>query len=240
MTTFIVYPAIDLRNGKVVRLKFGDPDQQTDYGDDPAAAGQRWLDDGATWLHVVNLDGAFGEKSAANWSALEAIASLDANVQFGGGIRALSDVERALEAGANRVILGTVAVEQPELVQQAIQQFGPQAIAVGIDARDGEVKTRGWLEGGGVSPLDLAQQMADFGVETIIHTDISRDGVLTGVNAEKSAEIAVATGLNVIGSGGVASLNDIQRCIDHKLGGVITGRAIYEGELDLKEAIELC
>ena len=240
MSNFIVYPAIDLRNGKVVRLKFGDPDQQTDYGNDPAAAGQRWLDDGATWLHVVNLDGAFGEKSAANWSALESIASLQANVQFGGGIRALSDVERALNAGANRVILGTVAVEQPELVKEAIAQFGPAAIAVGIDARDGEVKTRGWLEGGGISPLDLAQQMADFGVETIIHTDISRDGVLTGVNAEKSAEIGNATGLNVIGSGGVASLNDIQRCIDHKLAGVITGRAIYEGELNLKEAIELC
>ncbi len=211
--------------------------KQSDY---PAAAGQRWLDDGASWLHVVNLDGAFGEKSAANWSALESIASLDSSVQFGGGIRALSDVERALEAGANRVILGTVAVEQPELVKAAIQQFGAQAIAVGIDARDGEVKTRGWLEGGGISPLDLAKRMADYGVETIIHTDISRDGVLTGVNAEKSAGIAQATGLNVIGSGGVASLNDIQRCIDHKLAGVITGRAIYEGELDLKEAIELC
>ncbi|MEM8860762.1 MAG: 1-(5-phosphoribosyl)-5-[(5-phosphoribosylamino)methylideneamino]imidazole-4-carboxamide isomerase [Chloroflexota bacterium] len=240
MSDFIVYPAIDLRNGKVVRLKFGDPDQQTDYGDDPAAAGQRWLDDGATWLHVVNLDGAFGEKSAANWSALESIASLNSHLQFGGGIRALSDVDRALNAGANRVILGTVAVEQPELVKEAIAQFGSAAIAVGIDARDGEVKTRGWLEGGGISPLNLAQQMADFGVETIIHTDISRDGVLTGVNAEKSAEISNATGLNVIGSGGVASLNDIQRCINQKLAGVITGRAIYEGELNLKEAIELC
>jgi len=138
------------------------------------------------------------------------------------------------------VILGTVAVEQPELVQQAIQQFGADAIVVGIDARDGEVKTRGWVEGGGISPLDLAQKMADFGVKTIIHTDISRDGVLTGVNAEKSAGIAQATGLNVIGSGGVASLNDIQRCIDQNLAGVITGRAIYEGELNLREAVALC
>lgn len=240
MTSFIVYPAIDLRNGKVVRLKFGDPDQQTDYGDDPAAAGQRWIDDGAAWLHVVNLDGAFGEKSAANWTALESIASLKANVQFGGGIRAIDDIERALAVGANRVILGTVAVEQPELVQSAIKHFGADAIAVGIDARDGEVKTRGWVEGGDISPLDLAKQMAGFGVKTIIHTDISRDGVLTGVNAEKSAGIAQAAGLNVIGSGGVASLNDIQRCIDHKLAGVITGRAIYEGELNLKEAIDLC
>ena len=111
MTNFIVYPAIDLRNGKVVRLKFGDPDQQTDYGDDPAAAGQRWLADGATWLHVVNLDGAFGEKSAANWSALASLSSLGAKVQFGGGIRTLADVERALKMGADRVILGTVASE---------------------------------------------------------------------------------------------------------------------------------
>lgn len=240
MTKFIVYPAIDLRNGKVVRLKFGDPNQQTDYGNDPAAAGQRWLDDGASWLHVVNLDGAFGEKSSANWAALESIANLNAQVQFGGGIRAIDDIERAIKAGANRVILGTVAVEQPELVPDAIKQFGADAIVVGIDARDGEVKTRGWVEGGGMSPLDLAQRMADVGVQTIIHTDISRDGVLTGVNAEKSAGIAQATGLNVIGSGGVASLDDIQRCIDQKLAGVITGRAIYEGELNLKEAIDLC
>lgn len=240
MTKFTIYPAIDLRNGNVVRLKFGDPNQQTDYGNDPAAAGQRWLDEGATWLHVVNLDGAFGEKSVANWSALESITTLAAHVQFGGGIRALADVERALKAGAKRVILGTIAVEQPELVQQAVQQFGADAIAVGIDARDGEVKTRGWLTGGGISPLDLAQQMADFGVQTIIHTDISRDGVLTGVNAPKSAEIARSTGLNVIGSGGVASLDDIQHCIEQKLAGVITGRAIYEGTLSLREAIAQC
>lgn len=241
MTKFTIYPAIDLRNGEVVRLKFGDPNQQTSYGDDPTAAGRRWLEAGASWLHVVNLDGAFGEKSAANWEALAGIAQLACQVQFGGGIRALADVERALKTGADRVVLGTVAVENPELVGEAIQAFGAASIAVGIDARDGEVKTRGWQTGGGISPVDLAQQMADLGVETIIHTDISRDGVLTGVNAPKSAEIAAATNqrVKVIGSGGVASLDDIQTCLDHQLAGVITGRAIYTGALDLAEAIQL-
>ena len=239
MTSFTVFPAIDLRSGVVVRLQYGDPDKQTDYGDNPAEAGRRWLAAGATWLHVVNLDGAFGEKSAANWEALSNLADLEAKIQFGGGIRGLADIERALTLGADRVILGTVAVENPHIVKEAVQRFGAPAVVVGIDARDGEVKTRGWQIGGGISPLDLAIQMKEIGVETIIHTDISRDGVLTGVNAPKSAEIARATGLAVIGSGGVAGLADIERCIEHRLAGVITGRAIYEGTLDLGDAIRL-
>ena len=237
--TFIIYPAIDLRDGQVVRLQYGDPNLQTVFGDDPAAAGQRWIDDGSSWLHVVNLDGAFGDKSAANWQALPKITALTAKVQFGGGIRALADVERALDAGVDRVILGTVAVENPELVAQAITQFGADTIAVGIDARDGEVKTRGWQTGGGISPLDLATQMVEIGVRTIIHTDIARDGVLTGVNAEKSAGIAQATGVDVIASGGVATLDDIRRTKTHGLAGVITGRAIYDGRFSLAEALQI-
>ncbi len=237
--TFIIYPAIDLRNGQVVRLQYGDPNLQTVFGNDPAEAGQRWLDQGAEWLHVVNLDGAFGDKSAANWEALPLITALNGRVQFGGGIRGLSDIERALQAGVDRVILGTVAVEQPELVTEAISQFGADQIVVGIDARDGEVKTRGWQTGAGVSPTDLAQQMADKGVKTIIHTDIARDGVLTGVNAEKSAGIAQATGLDVIASGGVATLDDIRRTKAQNLAGVITGRAIYDGKFSLAEALQI-
>lgn len=239
--SFTIYPAIDLRNGRVVRLQYGDPDKETVFGDDPAAMGQIWIEAGTEWLHVVNLDGAFDEKGAANWSALPQITQLNAKVQFGGGIRTLTDVERALAAGVTRVILGTVAIEKPELVTKAIAQFGADKVVVGIDARDGEVKTRGWVKGSGTSPADLGLQMKERGVTTIIYTDISRDGVLTGVNAEATAKLAQATGLNVIASGGVATLDDITNC--HALAeqgviGVITGRAIYDGRIDLAEAFE--
>jgi phosphoribosylformimino-5-aminoimidazole carboxamide ribotide isomerase len=240
MSTFTIYPAIDLRYGKVVRLKYGDPDQQTTFGDDPAAMGQRWLDAGATWLHVVNLDGAFDEAGSANWDALPHIVALGANVQFGGGIRTIDDIERALSLGATRVILGTVAVENPELVGEAIGRYGSGSIAVGIDARDGIAKTRGWQTDGGLSASELGLQMAALGVTTIIHTDISRDGVLTGVNWQASQQLAAATGIEVIASGGVASLEDVEACFSaENISGVITGRAIYDNRLDLGAALEM-
>lgn len=239
MSRFTIYPAVDLRHGQVVRLQFGDPNLQTTFDQHPAEAGRRWLNLGAKWLHVVNLDGAFGEKSAANWQLLPELTQLGGKVQFGGGIRSLADVERALTAGVTRVVLGTVAIEQPELVAQAITQFGSEAIAVGIDARDGEVKTRGWQTGSGVDPLLLAEKMGEAGVQTIIFTDISRDGVLTGVNVEKTAELAAVSGLSIIASGGVASLHDIRQVKAAGLAGVITGRAIYEGQLDLAQALAL-
>jgi len=240
MTKFTIYPAIDLRNGRVVRLQYGDPDKQTVFSDDPAAMGRQWVAAGAEWLHVVNLDGAFDEAGAANWAALPHLTQLGAKVQFGGGIRTLADVARALDAGVSRVILGTAAVENPELVAQAIAQFGTERVAVGIDARDGVVKTRGWQKGAGIAPRHLAQQMKHLGVQTAVYTDISRDGVLTGVNADATAQLAQASGLQVIASGGVASLDDIRRCAalaDKGVVGVITGRAIYDGRLDLGEAI---
>lgn len=239
---FIIYPAIDLRNGRVVRLQYGNPDKETVFGDDPTAMGQRWLEAGATWLHVVNLDGAFDEAGAANWAALPTLAKLGAQVQFGGGIRALDDITRALDAGAARVILGTVAIENPDLVAQAIAHFGADKIAVGIDARDGRVKTRGWVRETAVTPTELGQQMKSLGISTAIYTDISRDGVLTGVNAEATAQLAQATGLNVIASGGVAALEDVARChalAAQGIAGVITGRAIYDGRLHLPDAFAL-
>ena len=239
--SFTIYPAIDLRNGRVVRLQYGDPEKETTYGDNPVAMGQRWLDAGSEWLHVVNLDGAFDEKGAANWDVLPQLAQLKGKLQFGGGVRTLDDVKRVLDAGANRVILGTVAIENPELVNKAITQFGSEAIAVGIDARDGRVKTRGWQQDTAVSPIELGQKMKEMGVQTIIYTDISRDGVLTGVNAESTAELAEATGLNVIASGGVAALDDISHCqalSNQGIIGVITGRAIYDGRIDLTEAFK--
>ena len=238
---FTIYPAIDLRNGRVVRLQYGDPNKQTIFSDDPAAMGRQWLTAGAEWLHVVNLDGAFDEAGAANWAALPQLTQLGAQVQFGGGIRALADVARALDAGAARVILGTTAVENPALVAEAIAQFGAERIVVGIDARDGRVKTRGWLHDTAVTPAQLGQQMKESGVQTIIYTDISRDGVLTGVNAAATAQLAQATGLRVIASGGVAALDDITRCAalaGQGVVGVITGRAIYDGRLDLHTAFQ--
>src|SRR5512140_971977 len=159
--SFTIYPAIDLRGGKVVRLKEGDPARLTAYSDDPAETARHWLEAGTRWLHVVNLDGAFGENDALNRAALESILKTEAQVQFGGGIRSLAAVDQALELGVSRVILGTIAIEQPNVVAAAMKKFGPEKIAVGIDARDGLVRVRGWKEDSGVKATDLALQMRD-------------------------------------------------------------------------------
>ncbi len=237
--TFTIFPAIDLRRGQVVRLQYGDPDRQTTFSGDPLTVGQKWVDAGAAWIHAVNLDGAFGEASAANWAILPGLARLPVRLQFGGGIRTMAEVEAAFQAGVDRLVLGTAAVENPAFCRAVIAAFGVDRVAVGIDSRDGEVKTRGWQSGSGRTPLALARQMAELGVKTIIHTDISRDGVLTGVNAAESAALAAATGLEVIASGGVAGPADIERAIELSLGGIIVGRALYEGKIDLKEALAL-
>jgi len=233
---FEVYPAIDVRKGKVVRLQEGDPLRQTVFDADPVAVANRWAGQGARWLHVVNLDGAFGESNAMQ-ELLPALCRAGPRAQLGGGIRSLADVEAALNAGAARVILGTVAVERPELVREAVTRFGAQAIAVGIDARGGRVRTRGWQADGGLAAIDLGRQVKAMGVETVIHTDIAQDGLLSGVNAQASADLAQAIGLRVIASGGVAGLEDIQRVRRAGLVGVIIGRALYEGRISLKEAL---
>jgi phosphoribosylformimino-5-aminoimidazole carboxamide ribotide isomerase len=236
-----IYPAIDLRHGQVVRLKYGDPEQQTVFGEDPLATAGKWVDAGATWLHVVNLDGAFDEAGLQNWQLLPELTRSGARVQFGGGMRTLKDIARALNQGVARVILGTVAVEEPDIVQDAVRHFGSERVAVGIDARDGLVKVRGWQSDSVSTPLVLALQMMALGVRTIIYTDISRDGVLTGVNAQATAELARSTGLNLIASGGVASLADVRRVLAFNrdgVSGLIIGRALYEGKIDLGEALE--
>ncbi|WP_374686370.1 1-(5-phosphoribosyl)-5-[(5-phosphoribosylamino)methylideneamino]imidazole-4-carboxamide isomerase [Promineifilum sp.] len=244
--TFDIYPAIDLRHGRVVRLERGDPARQTVFGHDPAATGRRWVEAGAAWLHVVNLDGALAEAGADNWAALDRLANLGARVQFGGGLRAMADIEAALELGVSRVLLGTAALENPQLVAEALARYGPARVAVSIDARDGRVHTRGWQTQTAVAPLDLALAMRDAGVEVVTYTDISRDGVLTGVNVEATAELAHASGLDVIASGGVNSLDDIARLGAVAAGrgsgvgrvaGVIIGRALYDGKLDLADAL---
>lgn len=242
MSKFTIFPAIDLRNGRIVRLEQGDPEKETVFGTNAVKMAEKWVKAGAKWLHVVNLDGAFDEAGAANWAALPAICELDVKVQFGGGIRSLEDIERALKAGAKRVILGTIAIEKPELVSQAVEKFGKNKIVVGIDSLNGRVKTRGWQRDTAVNPVDLGKEMKERGVKTIIYTDIGRDGLLGGVDVQATVQLSRVTGLQIIASGGVASLEDIHRTYaqaEHGILGVITGRAIYDGRLNLEEALSL-
>jgi len=236
---FTIYPAIDLRDGKVVRLKEGDPARMTSYSDDPAETARRWLDAGAQWLHVVNLDGAFGESDNANRIALESILKLGARVQFGGGMRSLAAIERALGLGVSRVVLGTVAIEQPDVVKSALDKFGAEKIAVGIDARDGLVRVRGWKDDSGISATDLALQMRNPGLRTVIFTDIRRDGLGSGLNIPSTRELAEVSGLDVIASGGVHTLDDVLAARDANLSGTVIGRALYEGTIDLKRALQV-
>jgi len=236
--SFTIYPAIDLRGGKVVRLKEGDPARMTSYSDDPAETARRWLGEGASWLHVVNLDGAFGDNDNANRLALEAVVKLGARVQFGGGLRSLDAIARTLDMGVNRVVLGTIAIEQPDIVAKALTRFGAERIVVGIDARNGLVRVRGWKENSGISATDLALQMRTVGLRTVIFTDVSRDGLGGGLNIAATRELADVSGLNVIASGGVHTLEDVVAARGANLAGMIIGRALYEGTIDLKEALK--
>jgi len=239
----IVYPAIDLRGGRCVRLRQGEFDAETVFADDPVDAARRWADEGATWLHVVNLDGALGESAAANLEAVRRIlTAVDLPIQFGGGLRTGDDITRLLEMGVQRAILGTVAVREPDIVREAIACHAEEHIVVGIDARDGRVAVQGWTDTTGVEAVDLATQMGAMGVSRIVYTDIARDGMLTGVNVDATARLAREAGLGVIASGGVASIDDIHRLMTVEkdgVEGVIIGMALYRGTVDLGEALEI-
>ena len=198
----IIYPAIDLRGGRVVRLREGDPGRQTVYSDDPVATARRWIDAGASWIHVVNLDGAFAE-AHDNGSILPQIAAMGAKVQFGGGLRAEADVTLAFERGASRVVIGTAAVKNPELVASLLVQHGKDAVCVALDGRDGYVTTHGWQETTTIHIHDLGRRMASLGVMHCLFTDVALDGGLTGVNRAATLDLARETGLAVIASGGV-------------------------------------
>lgn len=238
-----IFPAIDMRGGKVVRLKQGDPAAQTNYADDPAQMARRWEDEGARWLHVVNLDGALGEAQSPNLAALRRV--LDgarAPVQFGGGLRDLEGIGTVLDMGVARAVLGTVAVNQPEIVRDAIARFGAEKIVVGLDARDGFVATHGWQTQSALSAAEVAERMKDMGANRIVFTDIARDGMLRGVNADATRALARTSGMRVIASGGVASLDDIERlkeCEADGVEGVIIGQALYTGAVSLAEALRI-
>jgi phosphoribosylformimino-5-aminoimidazole carboxamide ribotide isomerase len=236
---FTIFPAIDLRGGRVVRLKEGDPGRMTVYSDDPVETVGRWLVEGAEWVHVVNLDGAFGVKDSENRVALEKMLTSGARIQFGGGMRSLDGIERAIKLGVSRVVLGTIAVEHPELVEAALNNFGEEKVAVGIDALDGLVRIRGWQENSGMEATVLALQMRNLGLRTVIFTDVSRDGVSRGLNVRATRELADQSGLDVIASGGVRTLEDVKAAFDADLCGVIIGRALYDGTVGLREAIDL-
>ena len=237
MSEFTVYPAIDLRQGRVVRLAQGDPGRETSYSDDPLRVARRWEAAGATWLHCVNLDGAFGEEGKQNYQALTRILETPLSVQFGGGIRDMASITQAFDLGASRVVVGTAFVEDPGFVLTALEQFGPERVTVGIDARDGVAQIRGWQEAAMITAEDLAQRWADMGGRWLIFTDISRDGMGSGVNVDATTALADSTGLRVIASGGVKTLSDVQRVRDAGLAGVIIGRALYEGHIELSDAL---
>jgi len=237
----ILYPAIDLKGGECVRLLRGEMDQATVYNRDPAAQARAFAEAGFEWLHLVDLDGAFSGRSE-NAAAVEAIlAAVSMPAQLGGGIRDEAAIDAWLGRGVRRVILGTVALRDPDLVRRACRTH-PGRICVGIDARDGRVAVEGWAETSEVTALDLARRFEDAGVAAIIHTDIDRDGALQGVNAEATAALAAAIETPVIASGGVASLADLEALLaleQSGIAGVISGKALYDGRLDPKAALAL-
>jgi phosphoribosylformimino-5-aminoimidazole carboxamide ribotide isomerase len=234
-----IYPAIDLRQGRVVRLMQGDPNRETQYADDPLHIARRWQKAGTDWLHVVNLDGALDESGRQNLAALERVLTTGLKVQFGGGMRDLDSIRRALDLGVSRTVIGTAAVENPALVETALVEFGPERVTLGLDARDGTVRTHGWKEDTGITAVEMGQQWAEKGVRWIIFTDVSRDGMGTGLNLDATVELAQVTGMHVIASGGVASLENVQRTYEAGLSGVIIGRALYEGHMALEDALQV-
>ena len=237
----VVFPAIDIRGGKCVRLFQGDFNKETVFSNNPEEMAEQWASQGATYLHIVDLDGARSGSPVNVFTIKKIIETVQIPIEVGGGIRSLDNIYDLLEMGVDRVILGSVAIDNPMLVKQAAREFGDSVI-VGIDAKDGKVAVHGWDDTSEISSTELAIRMGDAGIMTIIFTDISRDGTLSGVSAEKFANVAIRSGLSVIASGGVASIDDIKALKKYEndgIIGVILGKSIYTGKLDLTEAIAI-
>jgi phosphoribosylformimino-5-aminoimidazole carboxamide ribotide isomerase len=234
----ILYPAIDLKDGQAVRLLHGDMDKTTVFNDNPAAQALEFVEAGCEWLHLVDLNGAFAGEPVNAAPVEEILKQTKVPAQLGGGIRDMTTIEAWISKGLARVILGTVAVENPDLVREAAREF-PGKVAVGIDARNGKVATKGWAEETDVMVTDLARSFEDAGVAAIIYTDILRDGAMKGPNVEATAALAKAVSIPVIASGGVSSLDDLRalKSCGADLNGAISGRALYDGAIDLTEAL---
>lgn len=241
MKNFQLYPAIDMRGGKCVRLFKGDYNQETVYADSPFEMAKEFASQGAKWVHMVDLDGAKGGARIHDVDVIRAATELDIHVQIGGGIRTEEDVAHYLNNGVTRVIIGSLAIEQPELTTSLLQKFGPDKIVIGLDAKDGMVATHGWLETSKKSAIEVGQYFAENGAKTFIFTDIATDGTLSGPNILANELLAEATGAEVIVSGGISSLFDVlqvaQTAKTSTIGGVIIGKALYEKRFSLSEAL---
>ncbi|MGV2939859.1 1-(5-phosphoribosyl)-5-[(5-phosphoribosylamino)methylideneamino]imidazole-4-carboxamide isomerase [Mesobacillus sp. LC4] len=238
---FTIYPAIDMRGGKCVRLLQGDYDKETVYGDSPFEMAKKFADEGAKWIHMVDLDGARDGKRVNDQFVIQAVKELGVNVQIGGGIRSEDDINHYLENGVSRVIIGSIAVSNPEFAEEMVRKYGAK-IAIGLDAKNGFVATHGWLNTSEVSAVELGKRFADAGAETFIFTDIATDGTLAGPNLEATRQLALETGKSVIASGGVSSLDDLgalRQLREDGVSGAIVGKAIYEGRFSVKSALEL-
>jgi phosphoribosylformimino-5-aminoimidazole carboxamide ribotide isomerase len=238
--SFTIYPAIDIRGGKAVRLVQGDYNRETVYNDNPIDAARDWEAQGAAWIHLVDLDGAKAGHPVNDALIGEIARSVKVPVQIGGGLRTEADVERLLSLGVSRVILGTAAIEDRAFVEAVLARYG-EKVAIGIDARDGYVATRGWLETSEVKAEDLAVQLAERGARTFIFTDISRDGMMGGPNVESIVRLAQISGQQVIASGGVSRMEDLVRLAEHAdqgVAGAIVGKALYTGSIQLSEAVK--
>lgn len=234
-------PAIDLKQGKCVRLKQGDMAQVTVFNDNPAAQAESFASQGAEWIHIVDLDGAFAGKPVNAQAVENILNAVDVKIELGGGIRTLETIQMWLDKGVARVILGTIALRDPDFVKQACREF-PGRIAVGIDAKDGFVAVEGWAEKSGITAVDLARQFESAGVSAIIYTDVARDGVLQGPNLAATVQLATAVSTPVIVSGGISSLDDIRACKkeeQNNIAGVIAGRAVYDNRFTVREAVRL-
>ena len=237
----ILFPAIDLKDGQCVRLKLGDMDQATVFNDSPANQASVFKAQGFEYLHLVDLNGAFKGRPVNGPAVEEILAAIDLPVQLGGGIRNLDTIESWLGKGISRVILGTIAVRDPQLIRDACKNF-PGKVAVGIDAKGGKVAVEGWAETSQLTTIELARQFEDAGVSAIIYTDVDRDGILTGLNIDSTLELANSTSIPIIASGGLASIADIKRLMQPDcqiLEGAISGRALYDGRLDPAQALSL-
>ncbi len=237
MNKFIIFPAIDLRKGQVVRLRQGDPNQQTNYSSEPETVALKMLAQGARWLHVVNLDGAFGDSSDVNHQVLakilQAAREYNADVQFGGGMHTIDQVKEILDYGVSRAILGSLAVKDPECVRSLVAEFGTERIAVSLDGKNNKVMVSGWQQETDASVTGMAAMLRSMGLEWLVYTDIDRDGMQTGSDFETTITIARETGLKVIASGGVSSVSEVIRLRQNGAAGAILGKALYEGSVEL-------